>query len=299
MELFQDQQNVLDILDIWRDDLVPFALGCSLTFEADLIADGYYRLAECSGCGLVYQVEAPDSRLAERLYGVWIDPAKSFEVYERRKSIGYYEGRVDRILAVVKWLDKDPCDLRVLDYSMGWGQWARIGAALGLGMCGTEYTEAKREHARRMGVEVIEESDLAPASFDWVNADQVLEHVPDSREVFQRLCGLVRVGGVLSLSVPYGDDIQRRIERLDWGAGKHSLFSLMPVQPLEHLNCFNRAMLDAALAEAGFRRIDLDRAGPFYRVYRSGRALAGRVVRRALGRERPPLTIDLLAVRAR
>lgn len=29
-----------DILDLWRDDLVTFAIGCSLTFEADLVAAG-------------------------------------------------------------------------------------------------------------------------------------------------------------------------------------------------------------------------------------------------------------------
>ncbi len=29
-----------DIRDLWRDDLVAFAIGCSLTFEADLVAHG-------------------------------------------------------------------------------------------------------------------------------------------------------------------------------------------------------------------------------------------------------------------
>ncbi|MCL4675946.1 MAG: DUF1445 domain-containing protein [Pararhodobacter sp.] len=29
-----------DIADLWRADLVPFAIGCSLTFEADLVARG-------------------------------------------------------------------------------------------------------------------------------------------------------------------------------------------------------------------------------------------------------------------
>ncbi|MCC5969223.1 MAG: DUF1445 domain-containing protein [Pararhodobacter sp.] len=30
----------LEITDLWRGDLVPFAIGCSLTFEADLVAGG-------------------------------------------------------------------------------------------------------------------------------------------------------------------------------------------------------------------------------------------------------------------
>ena len=33
-------QEVTDISDLWRDDLVAFALGCSFTFERALMADG-------------------------------------------------------------------------------------------------------------------------------------------------------------------------------------------------------------------------------------------------------------------
>lgn len=33
-------ERLPDIADYWRDDLVPFAIGCSLTFEADLVAAG-------------------------------------------------------------------------------------------------------------------------------------------------------------------------------------------------------------------------------------------------------------------
>lgn len=33
-------ERLPDIADQWRDDLVPFAIGCSLTFEADLVAAG-------------------------------------------------------------------------------------------------------------------------------------------------------------------------------------------------------------------------------------------------------------------
>ncbi|MCR9148858.1 MAG: DUF1445 domain-containing protein [Rhodobacteraceae bacterium] len=41
--VFRDGQPLsdpVDIADHWRDDLVPFAIGCSLSFEADLVAGG-------------------------------------------------------------------------------------------------------------------------------------------------------------------------------------------------------------------------------------------------------------------
>jgi uncharacterized protein YcsI (UPF0317 family) len=48
-----------DILGEWRDDLVPFAIGCSLSFEADLVAGGVSL--RCHGPGR--QCSAFDSAL--------------------------------------------------------------------------------------------------------------------------------------------------------------------------------------------------------------------------------------------
>jgi len=48
-----------DVLAHWRDDLVPFAIGCSLSFEADLVAGGVGL--RCHGPGL--QCSAFDTAL--------------------------------------------------------------------------------------------------------------------------------------------------------------------------------------------------------------------------------------------
>lgn len=48
-----------DITDLWRADLVPFAIGCSLSFEADLVAGGV--ALRCHGPGR--QCSAFDSAL--------------------------------------------------------------------------------------------------------------------------------------------------------------------------------------------------------------------------------------------
>ena len=48
-----------DITDLWRADLVPFAIGCSLSFEADLVASGV--ALRCHGPGR--QCSAFDSAL--------------------------------------------------------------------------------------------------------------------------------------------------------------------------------------------------------------------------------------------
>jgi uncharacterized protein YcsI (UPF0317 family) len=54
-----------DIDDLWRADLVPFAIGCSLTFEADLVAAGV--ALRCFGPGL--SCSAFDSAVPMRAVG--------------------------------------------------------------------------------------------------------------------------------------------------------------------------------------------------------------------------------------
>jgi len=44
------QRDVQQIADLWRDDLVAFAIGCSLSFEADLVAGGV--ALRCYGAGV-------------------------------------------------------------------------------------------------------------------------------------------------------------------------------------------------------------------------------------------------------
>jgi SAM-dependent methyltransferase len=268
-------------------------------FEREWLSQAYYRLKQCTTCGVVYQLDVPNDLFSERLYSRWIDPVRSFAAFDARKSIGYYEARAAQIVSLVKWLGKDPCDLRVLDYSMGWGQWARIGAALGVRMFGTEFTEAKRDHGRRLGISMMAEEQLAGTFFDCVHADQVLEHVSCPRALLEMLCKLVRPGGLITISVPYGDDVQRRTRKLDWGADKHSPFSLMPVQPLEHINCFNRRSLLQGLAANGFDEICLHPQNHLRRVLTQSKKFAGAVTRKILKKERPPITIDIVAVNRR
>lgn len=68
--VFQLGRRVLDTSDItewWRDDLVAFAIGCSLSFEADLVSGGV--ALRCHGSGL--SCSAFDSALPLRSVGAF------------------------------------------------------------------------------------------------------------------------------------------------------------------------------------------------------------------------------------
>lgn len=58
-------ERVPDVRAIWRDDLVPFAIGCSLTFEADLVAAGVSLRCHAPGVSC----SAFDTTLPNRMAG--------------------------------------------------------------------------------------------------------------------------------------------------------------------------------------------------------------------------------------
>ena len=192
-----------------------------------------YILNECADCGLVYQPEIPDEALSHRLYEQWIDPAKCFARYECSRGIDYFERLCREIVQIVRYFACPPMELAMLDYSMGWGHWCRIAQSFGCRVHGTEFSRSRVAYARGRGVHVIEVAQIAEYRYDFINTEQVFEHLPDPCSVLAYLKASLKPGGLLKISVPDGWDIRRRLACWDWSAPKGSAHSLNPVAPLE------------------------------------------------------------------
>ena len=214
-----------------------------------------YILVECAECGLVFQREVPDYALLIKLYDEWIDPQWEFEVYERTKSVRYYESLCKEMFILLRAIGVTPSMATVLDFGMGWGDWCRIMKSFGCHVCGTELSSVRIEHAARFGVEVVRFEDLKQCQFDIINVEQVLEHVTHPKDILSSLAAVLKKGGILKVSVPNGWDIRDRLAFGDWGAPKGSGDSLNAVAPLEHINCFNYHSLVRLANESGLEEI--------------------------------------------
>jgi len=106
---------------------------------------------------------------------------------------------------------KLPKGLSLLDYGCGRGVTVKIASDLGLDAHGIEPDARAREQAVRRGLRVHEsfealDSASSPsgerATFDRIVLSHVLEHVPEPRELLERLRSRLRPAGLLLLSVP-------------------------------------------------------------------------------------------------
>jgi predicted SAM-dependent methyltransferase len=126
---------------------------------------------------------------------------------------------------------------------MGWGAWALLVKGLGINSYGSELSNIQVENAKLNGIITLNWEEIPLFGFDFINAEQVFEHLNNPIETLIHLSSGLLKGGIIKISVPYASDLDRRLELMDWSAVKWSDNSLNIVSPLEHINCFRKETL--------------------------------------------------------
>ena len=223
--------------------------------EFEYLEGAQYTLCDCGQCGLIFQREIPNAALMERLYEHWIDPRGAFERHRRQDAASHFAEYAQDVMQLLGYIGRRPGSVSMLDFGMGWGQWATMVKAFGCDAYGAELSAERIAHARSLGITVVDWDDIPGHEFDVINADQVFEHIPDPLGTLNHLKRGLAPGGVIKIDVPRPTGIERRLRRMDWSAPRDSANSLNDVAPLEHINCFRRSALDELARRAGLRQV--------------------------------------------
>lgn len=210
-----------------------------------------YRLDRCRSCGLIFQRFVGDETLLADLYGKWAPTVERLEdIPEFNTDLANPRTSRDghELMTASAFLGRPIRDLTVLDYGMGWGLWATIARRLGASSCGTELSEKMAADARRRGVELL---DKVQGEFDFVNVEQVIEHVTEPLDLLAELTAVLSRDGIIKLSLPNASNAPRIIAAIKSGRYAGDSETIMPIQPLEHINAFSPAVVRRMAAEAG------------------------------------------------
>ena len=205
-----------------------------------------YELVRCGDCRLLYQKWIGDLDLLSELYGSWINdhsnPDRDWK-YQQDITRVWESRDCHEVLSAASFLELDCTQMWTLDFGMGWALWARIARFLGCRSYGCDLSESRMEFARAHGIQTVAADELPSERFHFINTEQVMEHVVEPQRVAQRLARALVPGGVLKVSVPSGERADLITERLVAGNCRGTREELMPVQPLEHVNCYTRSSL--------------------------------------------------------
>ena len=248
--IYTSQYDEPPIMDYLVDFYSPQGM-----VEFEYLVGATYVLCECDVCGLIFQRDIPNETLMERLYEHWIDPKKVCSRHQTQDGLEYYAYYAQEIMQIISYIRKEPSSLCFLDFGMGWSKWALMAKAFGCDSYGTELSLTRIEYAKINGIKIIEWDEISQHRFDFVNTEQVFEHIREPLQTLHHLKTALKTGGILKVSVPTANDIERRLKIMDWKSPKGSRNSLNPVAPLEHINFFRRASLIKMASEAGMEEV--------------------------------------------
>ena len=216
------------------------------------IGDALYVLSRCTACTLIFQRFVLGEEGLIFLYERAIDPIVSLA--KRTSADDSYTIGLLADSGFVKnfFVDKRAEQLDVLDFGMGWGHWCLSAKNHGYNVFGAELSDNRKNFALENGVQIYSPLDEdSNQLFDFINIDQVLEHLTEPFFILNLLRSKLKKGGVMKVSVPNASADYRRFKAGKWLPGKDAF------HPLEHVNGFNRSSIDSLVKRAGLRPLTL------------------------------------------
>lgn len=218
--------------------------------ELSSLMDHEFEVNVCRECNVIFQTYVPGENYVFEIYEKWLEPEKTFELFERQRPNEYFTNLIREIYRFANLFEKPRNQLKFYDFGMGWGNWLVAAKALGCQVYGFDISLARTAHALRNGIIEVKPTDLADWQFDFINVDQVLEHVRDPLAVLKQLVSALSPSGVIRVAVPNGSKILDLLKQPDWKAPKDSPLTLNPIAPIEHINCFTTDSLVSIIKRA-------------------------------------------------
>ena len=225
--------------------------------EFALLAKGIpYQVQKCCNCGALFQLFQPTHTLLLKIYDQYIN---SDESLKRKRSpandtLWLYSGEMSLLSSLIQ---KDIAEAKLLDYACGWGVWTKVAKGWGYDVAALELSESRTAHLRQSGITVINSLANHKEYFDFINCDQVFEHLCNPIDNLTEINESLKNGGVVKISIPYSPFSWLSIRRLDrFGKGT----GVAPpdiLAPLEHLNYCDRKGLRILAYHTGFEVINI------------------------------------------
>ncbi|MEP7258285.1 MAG: class I SAM-dependent methyltransferase, partial [Flavitalea sp.] len=161
------------------------------------------------------------------------------------------------IINLLAYFKTNAYETKFLDFGMGWGKWCLMAKAFGIDSYGMELSVERIEYAKKSGIKVISWDEVPDNQFDFINTEQVFEHIPAPLETMRHLSQALKPNGIIKISVPNGNDISNKLKVMDWGAKRKAKNSLMVVTPLEHINCYRTKSIITMGEKCGLENVEI------------------------------------------
>ncbi|MBI4661675.1 MAG: class I SAM-dependent methyltransferase [Verrucomicrobia bacterium] len=223
---------------------------------AELVADKDYEVRHCAASGLCFQTWVMEDGELER----WYSPPSADEFFMDeigRQKLHWFAHMTEEIL-VFRQLCREKMPV-VLDVGCNWGKWASMALAHGCDVYAVEVNRAAAAFCAGRGIKIVRLDQPSGLGFDFINVDQVMEHLSEPLAMARRLSTCLKPGGFLKISTPDNLRLPRLLAQAQHTGDNRVLNpqTLDSLAPLEHVNLFTRASLEVLAGQAGLRNFRL------------------------------------------
>jgi len=221
--------------------------------ESQYLLNEFFVLVQCNNCEAIYQKYIPNMFFMKIIYGKWLSTKKEDNIDDRTIKIREHI----REISIIKEMIRKKNNLKFLDYGMGTGEWCLAAKSVGIEVFGLDLSKELVDRARIYGIKTLNEKDLKKHSFDYINTEQVFEHISNPLQTLKKLRKSLTPEGIIKISVPNGKNLKEYINKENWGISKGKKGSLNPVSPLEHITSFTYKSLIIMGASASLEEIKI------------------------------------------
>lgn len=239
----------------------PYSLPALASFVANAplratLADKPYEIRSCPSSGLVFQTWV----MEEAELAGWYSPPRDREFFMGKigeQKLHWFAHLTEEILVMRQLISvRVPV---VLDFGCNWGKWASMALAHGCEVYAVDVNRDAAAFCASRGIHMIDRAALRTMQFDFINVDQVLEHLSDPRGIAQELAGCLKPGGMMKWSTPHHPRLPGLLRTAE-ASGTNAVLNratLDPLEPLEHVNLFSGAALEVLGRQVGLRPVQL------------------------------------------
>ena len=207
--------------------------------------ENYYDihgLMSCSNCGFVFMERIPTEHELNKYYGDRYKAIKSssHEFYSTDLNKKSYSLLLDEF-------EKSRKTNKIIDAGCGFGAFLIEAKKRGWDCYGTEYAQESVDYCHSIGLEKVivgglENKIFENNEFDVITSFEVIEHLTDIKTYLSDIKKRLRVGGVIYLTTPNFNSLNRYYERTNWRV----------IEYPAHLSYFTKSSLNKILTGNGF-----------------------------------------------
>lgn len=213
-----------------------------------------FKIAECCNCGFIYQEQVGNDVIMFKVYEEWADIQRNFELNQLSHTPDYVVNHAKEIYHILScYCTKPAHEYKVLDFGGGWSQWSRMAIAFGLDVYSHELSPTKKQFAEKFGIKVLTWEQISEHTFDFINTEQVFEHLTNPVDTIEYLKNCMHADSILKISVPNALGLKEYLQNeINWETlSDNDVFN--SIAPLQHINAFTRGTLEFFVNHSGFK----------------------------------------------